>query len=48
MKDKDQYNPIEILEDITSDLPKYVYRQLTQQLLKENAGIILEFINYNF
>ena len=41
MKDKDQSNQI---EDIASDLPKYVYRQLTQQISKENAGIIIEFI----
>jgi integrase/recombinase XerD len=44
LKIKDQADLIKSIEHITDRLPKFVYKQLTQQVLKENAVIIVEFI----
>jgi integrase len=41
---KDQADFIKSIECVTNGLPKFVYKQLTQQILRENAVIIVEFI----
>lgn len=44
MTDKDQTDLIESIEHVTNGLPKFAYKQLTQQISRENAVIIVEFI----
>ena len=46
MKNKDQTDLIESIENITNGLPKFAYKQLTQQISRENAVTIIEFIKY--
>ena len=44
MGSKDETDLIERIEHITNDLPKFAYKQLTHQISRENAVIIIEFI----
>jgi hypothetical protein len=43
---KDQADLIESIGRVTNGLPKFVYRQLTQQISTENAVTIIKFITY--
>jgi hypothetical protein len=44
LRSKDETDLIESIEHITNDLPKFAYKQLTHQISRENAVIIIEFI----
>jgi hypothetical protein len=44
LRNKDQTDPIESIEHITNGLPKFAYKQLTQQISRENAVVIIKFI----
>ena len=44
MKNNDQTYLIKIIELVTNGLPKFAYKQLTQQISTENAVTIIEFI----
>ena len=44
MVKKDKIDLIESIGHITSGLPRFICKQLTQQISKENAVIIIEFI----
>ena len=44
MRNKDQTDLIESIELVTNGLPKFAYKQLTQQISTENAATITKFI----
>ena len=44
MRSKDQTDLIESIKLVTNGLPKFAYKQLTQQISTENAVTIIEFI----
>ena len=44
MVKKDKIDLIESIGHITSGLPRFICKQLTQQISRENAVIIIEFI----
>jgi hypothetical protein len=44
LRSKDQTDLIESIKLVTNGLPKFAYKQLTQQISTENAVTIIEFI----
>jgi site-specific recombinase XerD len=44
LRNKENTDLIESIEHITNGLPKFAYKQLTQQISRENAVTIIEFI----
>jgi integrase/recombinase XerD len=44
LRNKDQTNLLESIDHITNGLPRFAYKQLTQQISTENAVTIIEFI----
>ena len=45
-RDNDRISLFESIENITSGLHKFVYKQLTTQISTENADIIVKYIQY--